>query len=193
MNDQQVLLNELSCLEISKTDLENLITGYKKIELKKGDYLVKSGGIVQGYYFIINGFLRSFVIDYEGNEVTTNFYGKDDLILEESSFFMQVPTKEHIQATEDCVLWMKDFETFNHHFNEYEQYRDWGRAHLVRNFFALKQRTLSMITDHASDRYVELLENRPEIFQKASLKHIASFLGITDTSLSRIRKEMAKK
>lgn len=193
MNDQQILLNELSCLEISKTDLATLIDGYKKIELKKGDFLVKTGEIVDGYYFVINGFLRSYVIDYEGNEVTTNFYGKDDLILEESSFFMQVPTKEYIQATEDCQLWIKDFETFNDHFNAYEQYRDWGRAHLVRNFFALKQRTLGMITEHASDRYKELLENRPEIFQKASLKHIASFLGITDTSLSRIRKEMAKK
>lgn len=88
---------------------------------------------------------------------------------------------------------MKDFETFNAHFNQFEYYRDWGRAHLVTNFFALKQRTLSMITDQASDRYQELLETRPEIFQKASLKHIASFLGITDTSLSRIRKEMVKK
>lgn len=193
MNKQQVLLNELADLEVSKEQLEILITGYKKVHLKKGEYLVKAGNVVEGYYFIISGFLRSFVIDYEGNEVTTNFYGKDDLILEESSFFMQVPTKEYIQATEDCELWMKDFETFNNHFNEYEQYRDWGRAHLVRNFFALKQRTLSVITDQASDRYVELLENRPEIFQKASLKHIASFLGITDTSLSRIRKEMAKK
>lgn len=193
MNSQQVLLNELSCLNLSKEDLTTLIEGYKKVELKKGDYLVKAGGIVEGYYLVIEGFFRSYVIDYEGNEVTTNFYGKDELILEESSFFMQVPTKEYIQATEDCQLWMKDFETFNDHFNQFEQYRDWGRAHLVRNFFALKQRTLSMITDHASDRYKELLENRPEIFQKASLKHIASFLGVTDTSLSRIRKEMVKK
>ena len=72
----------------------------------------------------------------------------------------------------------------------YEAYRDWGRTYLVRNFFALKERTLSMITDSASERYKELINNRPGIFQKTSLKHIASFLGITDSSLSRIRKEV---
>ena len=105
---------------------------------------------------------------------------------------MQTPTKEYLQATENCVLWQKDIETFNEHYNLYEAYRDWGRSHLVRNFFILKERSLSMITDKASDRYLELISNRPEIFQKASLKHIASFLGITDSSLSRIRKEVLK-
>ena len=92
----------------------------------------------------------------------------------------------------DISFCKKDIETFNEHYNLYEAYRDWGRSHLVRNFFILKERSLSMITDKASDRYLELISNRPEIFQKASLKHIASFLGITDSSLSRIRKEVLK-
>lgn len=52
---------------------------------------------------------------------------------------------------------------------------------------------LSMITETAEQRYDTLLQNNPEIFQHAALKHIASYLGITDTSLSRIRKEFSKK
>ncbi|QOD61603.1 Crp/Fnr family transcriptional regulator [Polaribacter haliotis] len=193
MDDFKILQEELGTIGLTKNEFENLIKGYKKIELKKGDFLIKSGTIVKAYYFLISGFLRSFVIDFEGNEVTTNFYDTGDLILEENSFFMQMPTKEYIEATEDCVLWIKDLETFNEHFSLYEAYREWGRSYLVRNFFALKERTLSMITDKASDRYIELINNRPEIFQKASLKHISSYLGITDTSLSRIRKEIVKK
>lgn len=192
MDAKTILYKELDCIGLAKEELENIIKGYKKIELKKGDFLIKSGVVVKAYYFLVSGFLRSFVIDFEGNEVTTNFYEKDSLILEEQSFFMQVPTKEYLQATEDCVLWIKDINTFNEHFNEYEGYREWGRSHLVRNFFRLKERSLSMITDNASDRYKDLMNKRPEIFQKASLKHIASFLGITDSSLSRIRKELIK-
>lgn len=190
MDDKKVLIEELGTIGLSSKEFENLIKGYRKIELKKGDFLSKDGAVVKEYYFLISGFIRSFVIDFEGNEVTTNFYNSGDLILEEHSFFLQTPTKEYLQATENCVLWMKDLETFNVDFNLYEGYRDWGRSHLVRNFFSLKERSLSMITDKASDRYKDLITKRPEIFLKASLKHIASFLGITDTSLSRIRKEV---
>ena len=71
-----------------------------------------------------------------------------------------------------------------------EKYREWGRAHLAKNFFEFKQRSLSMITETATDRYKNLVEINPEIVKKASLKHIASFLGITATSLSRIRKSI---
>ena len=193
MRDEKILHQELGNIGLKKEDFEKIIKSYKKIKIKKGDYLIKSGTIVKAYYFIISGFLRSYVIDFNGNEVTTNFFEKNDLILEENSFFMQVPSKEYIQATEDCVLWMKDLDTFNAHFKLYEAYREWGRSHLVRNFFALKERTFSMITDKASDRYLALIKSRPEIFQKTSLKNIASFLGITDTSLSRIRQEIIKK
>ena len=107
MGDEKILHEELGTIGLSNDEFENLIKGYKKIVLKRGDFLVKSGTVVQAYYFIISGFLRSFVIDFEGNEVTTNFYDKDDMILEENSFFMQMPTKEYIQATENCVLWMR--------------------------------------------------------------------------------------
>jgi len=64
---------------------------------------------------------------------------------------------------------------------------------LVKGFTELKTRTLSIITETAEDRYEQLLKTNPEIFKHAPLKNIASYLGITDTSLSRIRKEVAKK
>lgn len=190
MDDKLILLNELGNIGLTNKELDDLLKGYEKITLKKGDYLVKNGTVVKGYYLVISGFLRSFVYDFNNNEVTTNFFHTGSLILEENSFFMQIPTKEDIQALEDCELWMKKIETFNIHFNLYKPYREWGRAHLVRNFFSLKERTLSMITHTASDRYKVLLKQQPIIVKKASLKHIASYLGITDTSLSRIRKEI---
>ena len=63
---------------------------------------------------------------------------------------------------------------------------------LVNGFITLKERMLSMINLTAEQRYEQLLIAKPEIFQHASLKTIASYLGITDTSLSRIRKEFSK-
>jgi len=64
---------------------------------------------------------------------------------------------------------------------------------LVKAFASLKVRMLSMITETAEERYEMLIKRNPEIFQFAPLKYIASYIGVTDTSLSRIRKEFAKK
>jgi CRP-like cAMP-binding protein len=85
------------------------------------------------------------------------------------------------------------FEQLNHLFHSLPEFREFGRRILVRGYAALKARMLSMITDTAEERYEKLLQSNPEVFQHAALKHIASYLGITDTSLSRIRKELTKK
>jgi CRP-like cAMP-binding protein len=100
------------------------------------------------------------------------------------------PAREYMQATRDCVCWELDFETFQSLFHGMESFREQGRATLVGSYFALKERSISMIADQAKDRYLSLLKEKPDIFQNASLKHIATYLGITDTSLSRIRKEI---
>ena len=72
------------------------------------------------------------------------------------------------------------------------EFREFGRSLLVSGFASLKSRMLSMITATAEERYEKLLQTNPSIFQTAALKHIASYLGVTDTSLSRIRKKFAK-
>lgn len=192
MKNNSVLINEFKELFLSSDELKLILSGYKKNSFKKGEYLIKQGVVVDNYYLVEKGFLRSFVIDVDGNEVTTNFYLKGSMILEETSFFLRTPTKEYIQVVEDCELWTKDFDTFQKHFNQSEKYRAWGREQLAKNFFEYKNHSLTIITETATNRYKTLLNNKPEIIKKASLKHIASFLGITDTSLSRIRKEITK-
>jgi hypothetical protein len=103
------------------------------------------------------------------------------------------PMREYFQATKDCVCWELDFEMFQTLFHSIESFREQGRATLVGSYFAMKERNISMITDQAKDRYARLMKEKPDIFRNASLKHIATYLGITDTSLSRIRKEIVNK
>jgi hypothetical protein len=74
-----------------------------------------------------------------------------------------------------------------------EPFREVGRTRLVNNYFELKTHTVSVIADPAKDRYLNLLKAKPDIVQNVPLKQIATYLGITDTSLSRIRKEIADK
>lgn len=78
-------------------------------------------------------------------------------------------------------------------FHSVPEFREFGRAILVKEFVTYKQRTLSMINKSAEERYAQLIQTNKDIFQYAQLKHIASYLGITDTSLSRVRREFATK
>jgi len=172
---------------------EDFAGHFQNIRFNKNDFLLQEGKISNEYLFLENGLMRSFAYDTEGNDITTNFYGVNQVVFEVSSFFNRTPSKENIQALTDCQGWFLTYEELNRLFHEVHEFRDFGRHILVRGFSALKIRMLSMITETAEERYAGLLKNNPEIFLHAPLKNIATYLGITDTSLSRIRKEFSKR
>ena len=178
---------------VSPKAAEEIANKFAPKEIKKNNFLLKEGRVCDEYFFLENGFIRAFANDIEGNEVTTNFYPSGQVVFEVSSFFNRTVSKENFQAIVDCEGWYITYEQLNNLFHSMHDFRDFGRSILVKGFSSLKIRMLSMITETAEQRYDTLLKTNPEIFQQAALKYIASFLGITDTSLSRIRKEYAKK
>lgn len=162
-------------------------------EIKKGELFLKAGRTANEYMFLEKGFIRSYLFDTDGNEITLNFYLPDELVFEVASFFQRIPSQENFEATEDSTGWVLTFEKLNMLFHSLPEFREFGRAMLVKGFASFKLRTLSMINKTAEERYEMLINSKPEIFHHASLKHIASYLGITDTSLSRIRKSFSQK
>jgi CRP-like cAMP-binding protein len=174
------------------TEVEQIIAKFKKVEFSKHDFLLREGQTEQHYWFIQEGFARSFVVDTAGHDISTQFYTVGDVVIDWPSFFQRNPTRENIQALTDLVCWQLDFEGFQHLFHGSEAFREAGRARLVSSYFDLKRNSIAMIADQAKDRYQRLLLEKPAVVQHVSLKHIATYLGITDTSLSRIRKELAR-
>lgn len=172
---------------------EQIVSNFEGKTLPKNEYFLKEGKVSNEYLFLEEGFMRAFTHDLDGNEVTTYFYPKKRVVFEASSFFMRTVSTENIQAITDCKGYSITFEKLNILFHSIPEFREFGRAMLVKEFAAYKQRTLAMINKTAEERYANLISTNNEIFQYAQLKHIASFLGITDTSLSRIRKEFMKK
>lgn len=161
--------------------------------LKKGDIFLQAGRVSDEYLFLENGFLRSYLLDTKGNEVTINLFGKHAMVFEVASFFQRTPSEENIEALAETIGWVLSYQQLNALFHAIPEFREFGRAVLVRGFIAFKNRTLSMINKTAEQRYEDLLRSNPEILQNAPLKYIASYLGVTDTSLSRIRKEFSRK
>ncbi|HEY0059940.1 MAG TPA: Crp/Fnr family transcriptional regulator [Flavisolibacter sp.] len=172
---------------------EEIASHFEHRVLPRNSFFLKEGSVSNEYLFLDEGYMRAFAYDTEGNDITTSFYSPNHVVFEVSSFFNRTVSRENIQALTDCQGWFINYEQLNHLFHALPEFREFGRSILVRGYASLKQRMLSMITTTAEERYAQLLNTTPAIFQHAALRHIASYLGITDSSLSRIRKEFAKR
>ena len=171
-------------------ELEEVFLAHEKVNFRKGDFMLKEGKTANEYYILEKGLARSFVDDFDGNEVTTHFFTEDEIVIEVSSLFQRIPSQENIVCITDCECWKLTFEDFQELFHKIPNLREWGRAWMSQQLFVYKQRWVEMFTLSATKRYLNLLEHKPKVVQLAPLKQIASYLGITDTSLSRIRKEL---
>ena len=178
---------------IPRPRVEEIAAAFQPMTIGKDEYFIKSGKVSHNYLFLEKGFIRAFTFDLEGNEVTTEFYSDNQVVFEVGSFFRQTPSKEDFQALENCSGWYITYDQLQTLFHTIYEFREFGRMILVRGFISFKQRTLSLINETAEQRYETLIQSRPEILQKAPLKFIASYLGITDSSLSRIRRDLTRK
>ena len=177
----------------SDTDLEKIFGAHHKMNISKGDFLLHENEIANEYYILEKGLVRAFVNDFNNDEITTEFFIENEIVIIPSSLFQKIPSQENVQAITDGVLWKIKYDDFQELFHQTEGLREWGRVWFSYQLFIMKQRSLDRFTESASERYLKLLKEKPQIIQFAPLKQIASYLGITDTSLSRIRKEITKK
>jgi CRP-like cAMP-binding protein len=178
-------------ITIEKAELVS--SKYTYIEIQKNEYLFKEKELVENSYVLESGYVRSFTSDENGNDVTTSIFSPFCFVNDALSFFKQIPCSENFQALSDCKLWCMSYEEVQTNFHSIPEFREFGRMMLLTNYASLKQRMLGMIKDKAEVRYLKLMKQHPDIFQHVPLKMIASYLGITDTSLSRIRNDVAGK
>ncbi|SFE92867.1 Crp/Fnr family transcriptional regulator [Thermoflexibacter ruber] len=166
---------------------------FERITYTKHTLMLKEGKINSDYLYLESGYMRSYVLDTEGNEVTTNIFKPNQMVFEVASYFQRKPSKENIETITECTAWGGKYESFQKLFHSLPEFREFGRAVLVKGFISFKERTISMITEKAEQRYEKLLSESPDILQYVPLKYIASYLGITDSSLSRLRKDFLRK
>lgn len=157
---------------------------------KKGDVFLREGQRCDHLYGILKGFARVYYLDLEGKEITHWFCAKDSIITSPFSFVKGETNILFFEALEDTELILissSQLEKLIHHLPELgEAFR-----HINAEFaMVLSRRIMSIHTKTAEERYLNLMKEHPLLFQKAKLSHIASFLGITQQSLSRIRKNL---
>lgn len=174
----------------SQDDLSRIFSAHQKIIIPKGEFILREGEIADSYYILERGLFRVFVHDFDNNEITTEFFVENEIVIVPSSLFQQIPSQENLQAIADSELWRISYDDFQQLFHEIDGFKEWGRLWFTHQLFSMKQRSLEMITETAKNRYLKLMKEKSQIIQSVPLKQIASYLGITDTSLSRIRREI---
>ena len=166
---------------------------FHKTIIRKNDFLLKEGSISDKYLLLGSGYMRAYAYDLNGDSVTTGFYAAGKTVFEVASWFNRQPSTENIQAITDCEGWYINYKDLTELSANLPAFREFTQSMLVQGFMALKNNALSLINESAEQRYSRLSETYPDICNNAPLKHIASFLGITDSSLSRIRKQALHK
>jgi CRP/FNR family transcriptional regulator, anaerobic regulatory protein len=179
-------------MQISSMDNESfdIATKYLKIErIKKGEFLVREGQTCNKIAFIYEGLFRIFYLK-EGIEINTCFCKENSIISSFNSFINQVPSNESIQTIEDSVIVTLSSANV---INLYKESSIWQNIRLLlteKECLRLSDRASSLSFKSALDKYKNLLKTQPEIVQRVPIQHIASYLGISRETLSRIRSQI---
>lgn len=152
----------------------------------KGEILVREGEYSYELYYIAKGGARAYYLK-DGKTITDWFAFENDFISSIVSFFLGVPSQHYIEVLEDTtfmVLQLRDIEEL---CNEYHDFERLARMSTTKTMLQLQQRIVSLQFKSSKERYNSLLERYPQIELRAPLGDIASYLGITQETLSRIR------
>lgn len=164
-----------------------------KKTFSKGAVLIQQGQMVNKIYFVIAGCLRSYCIDKRGKEHTLQFGIKDWWI----SDYIAIHNNQFATLTVECLkesnVIVFNAKKLNNIFTQFPEYEPFQRNLLERHVVSLHQRILNQLQLTAAERYDLFLEQYPDIEQFTRNYHIASYLGVTQESLSRIRVDKSKK
>jgi CRP-like cAMP-binding protein len=172
--------------KLTNEALKDLGDALQKVELSKGSFLMEEGKVCHHIYFLEKGCLRGFY-NLDGKEVTYWFAFENNFVTSFFSFITRKPSVENIQLMEDCVLWAITHERLQELYAQHHDIERLGRIMNERYYVMLEERFMRNHFKEAKERYENLITQSPHILQRVPLGYVASYLGITQETLSRIR------
>jgi CRP-like cAMP-binding protein len=183
------LLSHISTLiPISKELEKELISVSKEISVPKNTILIKEGERCRNLFFIKKGLMRGYYYD-SGKEITHWFAKEEEFATSFYSFITNEPSPETIEALEDGELTQINHADLQSLYTKFPETERIGRIITETYYIDLEERFLNIQFKSAKERYQNLIEKNPSLIQRASLGQIATYLGITQETLSRVRAE----
>lgn len=185
----KAFLNSLT--RITSAEWEQSIALFEVQTLKKGDFFVRQDSVCKQIAFINSGTLRTFYLNEKAEEVTSCFCTENSMTTSYKSFILQSPSALSIQALEETELLVIDYSALQKLYATSAVWQNIGRAMAEREFIVMEQYASVLNNESAKEKYLRLLKEQPSVLQKAKVEDVASYLGVTRRTLSRIRKEVA--
>jgi CRP-like cAMP-binding protein len=188
-----LILKNISRFITLTSEEEQYFTSLLKLKkLKKKQYLLQEGDVVRYDYFVNKGCLRTYSIDEKGQEHVVQFSIEDWWTGDMYSFLTQTPARYTIDAIEDTELLCLERNALEELYIKVPKFERFFR-HLLQNaFISLQERIIAGLSQPADERYCTFINKYPAMEKRLPLKQIASYLGITPESLSRIRSNYSK-
>jgi CRP/FNR family transcriptional regulator, anaerobic regulatory protein len=184
MKELLAFLNSIYPLSESASDYLN--ENLKAIEIPKKGFILKQGRICYNIYFVNKGLLRCYY-NKDDKEINSWFMKEYDVIFSVESFLNQTPSYENIQAIEDSILHYITYAELQYLYNNCAEFNFIGRVVTEQYYKLSEQRLYSIRMQKAHERYNFIMNHFPQIILRVPSKYIASYLGITEETLSRIR------
>lgn len=191
--EQNVVTSILKGVKLSVSEIALLDNALERVEIYKGDLLLEVDQPVTDQYYVASGCLRSYFQDEQGKEFTLMFAAVDWWISDYTAYFNDTLSIVTIDCIQHAVVYKLPKKNLEELYIKIPQLESFFRKKMEGAFASFQKRILANISQPAKERYITFTHTYPTIQELVKNYHIASYLGITTESLSRIRKEIAKK
>lgn len=189
-NEFRAFIGNFPFLNAEETEV--IIENTNLEEFKKGSLLLKEGEISKKCYAVIRGCVREYYVK-EGVEKTTAFFTEGQPINSFSSYTNKVPSKHYLECSEDCLLTVGSQSLIDQMCERLPRLNEFLKLEVEKSAGELQERMANFMTSSPEERLNDLMENTSGLFNRVPQHQIASYLGITPESLSRIKKRAYQK
>jgi CRP-like cAMP-binding protein len=180
------------CPNVSYTALNYLKSGLRVVELQPKHFFIHANVIQQEIGFVFQGLIRAFYIDNQGNEITVNFVQENRYATHYTAFITRTPGKYYFQCIEPTILVNLSYDHIQTGYDKFPDIERYGRLIAEEVLKFQQKRIESFLFDTAEQRYLDFIKENPDLFNRVSLSHLSSFLGMERQTLTRIRQKLAK-
>lgn len=172
---------------VSDEALDLFTSQLRKLVIPPKTIIIEAGKVNRNVYFIERGITRSYSIADDGREVTSWFSMEGEATCSSFSLYRNAPGFEYVETLEEVEAYVLSIEELNRLYTCHIDLANWGRVLQQENFLRLQDTHLARLSLSATERYERMVKDFPDLYNRVNLGYVASFLGITLPSLSRIR------
>jgi CRP-like cAMP-binding protein len=177
---------------ISESEMEESIPFFSIQEIKKGALFQEQGVVCRKIGFVLNGILRSYFLNEKSEEITTCFCTENSFTTSFNSFILQQPSNLTIRAIEPAQMVVIEYNTLQNLYMKVKVWNTIGRILTEREYIVMENYVAGLNGVNSKEKYLRLVNDYPRVVEKAKVEDIASYLGVTRRTLSRIRNELSR-